>query len=334
MNSLKRTIVSLFILAITLSFIVPLALPSNGVSAQTASYSIDAVDHQVQVMYSGNIVVIDTIYVSGGVTDGFTVGLPYRYSADVLKVIAYDANHIFDVDLGVQLGNHSGFYGAKVDFNGDSPSVFTVAFVLSNNLVKETGSGFTLDFPAYPSLAQGVGTVNTNLTFPSSPSTLTIIKDDGSTNKANYVKTNLPAYVYSIASAIVRMPNKTLQLSTIDNLNRQIDIDPNGIVTAVDSYRIISNSTSPLNAFVLSLPLEATDVVVKDQSEEALLSHEKPSANVLLVNATLSEAINEGQSTALTIYYNLPEATIQGSKYSLSSFQLFPHFQYLLNKQL
>ena len=39
------------------------------------------------------------------------------------------------MNLGVQLGDHSGFYGATVNFNGNTPSVFTVAFVLSNKLV-------------------------------------------------------------------------------------------------------------------------------------------------------------------------------------------------------
>ena len=63
------------------------------------------------------------------------IGMPFTYSADILKAVAYDSNNVYQVNLGVQLGNQSGFYGAEVNFNGKSPSVFTVAFVLSNNLL-------------------------------------------------------------------------------------------------------------------------------------------------------------------------------------------------------
>jgi len=115
--------------------ILPIAFPSGTVSGQTNGYNIEKVDHQIQIMFSGHVVVIDTIHISGQITDGFMIGLPYKYSADVLKGIAYDDSHIYQMNLGVQLGDHSGFYGATVDFNGNSPSVFTVAFVLSNRLI-------------------------------------------------------------------------------------------------------------------------------------------------------------------------------------------------------
>ena len=121
-------------------------------------------------MYSGNVVILETIHVSGQVSDGFTIGLPYMYSADVLKVIAYDNTHVYHVNLGVQLGDHSGFYGAKINFNGNTPSIFTVAFVLSNSLTTDqNGGNYLVDFPAYPSLTQNVGTVNATVTFPSTP---------------------------------------------------------------------------------------------------------------------------------------------------------------------
>ena len=64
-------------MAFSLLVILPVALPS-GVSAQTSTYTIDKVDHQVQVMYSGHVVILDTIHVSGQVSDGFMIGLPYN----------------------------------------------------------------------------------------------------------------------------------------------------------------------------------------------------------------------------------------------------------------
>jgi hypothetical protein len=137
---MKRTHSILLIIAFSLLVILPVAISSGSVSAQTSGYTIDKVDHQVQIMYSGHVVILETIHVSGQVTDGFMIGFPYKYSADVLKGIAYDDTHVYQLNLGVQLGETSGLYGATVDFNGNTPSVFTVAFVLSNQLITEPQS--------------------------------------------------------------------------------------------------------------------------------------------------------------------------------------------------
>ena len=321
-------------MAFSLLIILPVALPSGTVSAQTSSYNIDAVDHQVQVMYSGHVVILDTIHVSGQVTDGFMIGLPYKYSANVLEGFAYDDTHVYQLNLGVQLGEISGFYGATVDFNGNTPSVFTVAFILSNSLITEQSSGYTLDFPAYPSLAKDVGTCNVTISFPGVPTTLTVTKDDGTVNNAAYTKTNLPAYTYSVGSASFQLPSGTLQLTTISSLNRKITIDPTGKVTVADNYRIISNSTTTLKSFVATLPFDASNVALRDEFGRALATHLDFSAteNILLANATLITFLTSGQSTLLTAQYNLPSATIQGSNYILSDFKLFPNFIYYVNQ--
>jgi hypothetical protein len=333
-NSVKRTYAVLLIVAFSLLVILPVALPS-GVSAQTNSYTISQVDHQVQVMYSGHIVILDTIHVSGQVTDGFMIGLPYKYSADVLKAIAYDDTHVYQMNFGIQFGNSTGFYGTTVDFNGNTPSVFTVAFVLSNNLITEQGSGVSsLDFPAYPSLAKDVGTCNVTISFPSTPTSLTVTKDDGTINDAVYTKTNLPAYTYAPATATFQIPAGTLQLITISSLNRQINIGPTGKVTASDSYRIINNSTSLMDSFVMSLPPDATGVVVNDQfgtigASLALSAN----GEILLANATFTTTfLAHGQSSLLTAQYDLPSATLQGGNYVLSDFKLYPNFAYYVDQ--
>ena len=69
-----------------------------------------------------------------------------------------------------------------------------------------------------------------------------------------YSKTNLPAYTYAPANAVVQVSTGTIQLTTISSLNRQINIDSTGKVTASDSYRLISNSTSLMSSFVITLP--------------------------------------------------------------------------------
>ncbi len=130
------------------------------------------------------------------------------------------------------------------------------------------------------------------------------------------------------------MPTGTLQLTTISSLNRQITIDPTGKVTASDSYRIISNSTTTLKSFVVSLPFDATNVAIRDEFGRALATDLGYSAtgDIFLANATLITFLSSGQSTTLTAQYNLPSATLQGSNYVLSDFKLFPNFTYYVNK--
>jgi hypothetical protein len=120
-----------FSLAVLLSF----SLNAQTVLAQD-NYTIQRVDHQVEVMYSGHMVIRDTISVTGQLTD-FLIGFPHKYGSYVLKGVAYDDNNVFPVSLGVQLGDRSGFYGAKISFPQGAPQVFTVAFVLSNSLVSQ-----------------------------------------------------------------------------------------------------------------------------------------------------------------------------------------------------
>jgi len=313
---------------------LPVALPSGTVTAQTSGYTITSVDHQVQVMYSGHIAILDTIQVTGQVPDNFMVGLPYKYSAYVLEGFAYDSINVYQLNLGVQL-SQSGFYGAEVDFDGNSPDTFTVAFVLSNGLITDQGEGsLLLDFPAYPSLPQEAGTCQVSLTFPSSPISLSIAKDDGNTNNANYARNSLPAYTYSVASAAFEVPTGTLQLTTISNLNREISIDPNGMVTSTDSYRITGNSSTSLSSYVISLPVEATSLVVKDQFGRELPTSLPASASgdMQLANITLLSFLNNGQTTTLVAKYALSSAKSQGSNYVLANFNLFPDISYYVNQ--
>ena len=331
MNLVKRTNAILLIVVFSLLVILPVASPS-GVSAQTGTYTIDQVDHLVQVMYSGHVVILDTIHISGQISDGFMIGLPYQYGLEVLKGIAYDDAHVYQMNLGVQLGDHSGFYGATVNFNGNTPSVFTVALVLSNKLVSEQGSGvYSLNFPAYPSLTQSVGTCSATVAFPSKPVSITISKDDGNIEEVAYSKTNLAAYTYAPANAVVQVSTGTIQLSTIASLNRQINIDSTGKVTASDSYRLIGNSTSLMSSFLITLPQDATNVHIRDQFG-TLSANLGISGNSIVANATFVTFLSSGQSTVLTAQYDLPSSTLQGASYTLGNFKLFPDFGYFVNQ--
>ena len=336
MNSVKRVHAAFMITVFFLLVFLPIVLPSGMVSAQSIGYSIDKVDHSIEVMYSGQVVVRDIIHVSGHVTDGFMIGLPALYSASVLKVVAYDSNNLYSVSVGIPLGDQSGFYGVQVNFNGNAPSVFTVAFVLSNSLITDlTGGNYTLNFPAYPSLTQDVASANVTLTLPVTPMNLTITKDDGVVSETNYITQNLAAYTYSVASAAFQISPGSMHLTTIDQLSRQISVDPTGKVSAVDSYHMTNNGILTSTSFVFDLPSKATSLVVKDEFGRTLATKTSSSdtnPDILLANATLISILSSHQSTSFTISYNLPSATIQGSQFILNNFKLFPYFSYYVEQ--
>jgi len=330
-NSVKRVLRAFMITVFILLFFVPIILSTGTVAAQGTGYGIDKVDHSIEIMFSGQVVIRDTIHVSGQITNTFMIGLPSKYSGDVLKAVAYDTNNAYEVNTGVQLGNRSGFYGAEVNFNGNSPDVFTIAFILSSSVLtfdQSTGS-FTLDFPAYPSLPQDVATANVSITLPNNPSKIVITKSDGEVDGDNYITQNIAAYTYSVGSANFQIAAGTLVPTVIDQLNRQINLDPTGKVTISDNYHITNNGTGIMTSFVFNLPTTASSIIVKDEFGRTLTTDSSSTVrDIRIANATLISFLTSGQSTFIALNYNLPGATIQGSQYALSNFTLFPDFFY------
>ena len=82
----------------------------------------------------------------------------------------------------------------------------------------------------------------------------------------------------------------------------------------------------------MDLPSNAENVAVKDQFGDGLSTSTSTSGDVLLANATLANSLVSGQSIAIAASYNLPSATIQGSKYSLNNFNLFPDVDYYIDQ--
>ena len=342
MNSVKRAHAALMITFFLLIAFLPSVLLSGQVFAQSAGYSITGVDYTVGVMYTGQTAIEATIHVSGQLTDGFMIGLPSNYSAYVLKALAYSDTNLYQINLGIQLGNRSGFYGAEVNFNGNSPSVFTVAFILSSSILSYNPNTafYTLNYPAYPSFTQDAASCSVTVTLPSTPPSIDIIKSDGEVTTANYAKQNLPAYTYETASATFQQPVGTLQFADLSMLNRQIAVDPTGKVTASDKYYIINNATASMPAFIFGAPPSATNLVIQDELGNTLTTKlvgtvsygNSTTPDILLENATLSTALGIGQSTIITAKYNLPSATLEGSQYILANFTLFPDFYYYVDQ--
>ena len=85
--------VSVF-LVFSVVILLPFSLSTRVVLAQD-SYSIQSVDHEVEILYSGHVVIRDTIHLSGQFTGDFFIGFPYKYGSYLLKGMAYDSDTVF-----------------------------------------------------------------------------------------------------------------------------------------------------------------------------------------------------------------------------------------------
>ena len=331
---MKRAALVIVLLVFSVAIISQLSFNTQTVLAQDANYSIQSVDHEVEVLYSGHVVIRDTIHISGQLTGDFLIGFPYEYGSSILKSLAYDADNTFQVSLGVQLADRSGFYGAKISFPEGAPQVFTVVFVLSNSLLSQdsTTGVFTLDFPAYPSFVKDVSQCSVTITLPEIPLSMTITKDDGIVSKNSFIKMNLPAFSYFPAQANFTLSSNNLQIINIKELNRQITINPIGNVVASDSYRITNNAPSSIESLKITLPLEASKIVTRDEFGRILTTDiQNDNGDIRLVNVTFTSPLASGQSFMLTVEYTLPSiSSDQAPQYTLN-FDLFPDFEYYVD---
>lgn len=324
---MKASLAALTLIVASL-ILLPSVFCANLVSAQSSSYTIQSVNHTVEVMFSGHIVVRDVIKLSGSVSGGFQIGIPSKFGSSVLKAVAYDANRAYPVELNTQLGSQSGFYAVQVDFEGEKPQTFTVEFLLSNSLVDEDMGYNKVDFPAYPGLTSATGKCSATLSLPAEPFTLTISKSDGQVNATTYSKDNLPAYTNIEGAAVFAIETGLLQLSTMTTLERQVSVSPSGVVTCQDVYHLRNNGAGAIKAFMLSLPSSATNIVAKGDSGRTLNSvNLGPAGTTILLNVTLASYLLSTQTTVLTAEYNLPNINT-GS----NTFTVFPAFNYYVDQ--
>jgi len=314
------------------AFFLSFSLCTQTVLAQDESYTIQRVNHHVEIMYSGHVVIRDTIHVTGQLTGDFLIGFPHKYGAYVLKGIAYDDNDVFSISLGVPLGDRSGFYGAKITFPQDKPQTFTVVFILSNSLFSQDSNEFNLDFPACPSLVKDTVQCNTVIALPEGAQNITITKDNETIQTDSFVKNNLAAFTYSPAIATFSLSTNSLQLININKLNRQVEIGPIGNIAVSDSYRITNNSTKSIDSIKIGVPLDASTITTRDEFGRNLNAVPTSSGNTRFVNVTFSSHLNSGASMLLSVDYTLSSASSgQTTRFTLD-FNLFPAFDYYVDK--
>lgn len=323
---------AIMLLIVAMAVLLQFSLNTNNVLAQENDYTIQRVDHEVEIMQSGHVVLRDKIHVSGQLTGDFLIGFPYKYGSYVLKGIAYADNKIFDLSLGEQLTDRTGFYIAKISFTEEAPEVFTVILILSNSLLSQDLSAnvYTLDFPAYPSFTKTVAQCHTNIVLSETPIFITVEKDDGEESTTTFVRQNLPAFTYSPATATFSLSTGSLQIINVKELNRQIIINPASEIVAFDSYRITNKSPDTLSFTEIALPLEASNIAVRDEFGRTLTTNVLTSSdNTRIVNVTFISAIKSDTSTLLTAEYSLPKVSEQTPHFTLN-FNLFPNFNYYI----
>ncbi len=320
----KHALLALIIASV---FIMPI-LFTNNVSAQSSGYTIPNVEHYIEVLFSGHTVIRDEINVQGSVANGFQIGIPSKYASSVLKVVAFDKNREYPVTVGTQLGGQSGFYGVQVDFQGQSPSAFTVEFVLSNDLISQSSGYYYFDYPTYPAFTTAAAQCKVTLSLPAESSYLTIAKSDGNTNNTYIYKSNLPAYTNAPALATFIVSKELLQLVDISTYTRTLNVSPSGAVSCQETYNLKSLDSNSIYAFMLCLPNEAKNIVTRTSAGAVLSSEVMGSAGTtLLVNTTLPAYLSTGQTAQLTVDYTLPDISP-----GYNNVTLFPTFNFLVDK--
>lgn len=330
---MKLTVAILAIIMFSLVIFLPLSFNIATVVAADNGYEIQHVDHRVEVMYSGHIIINDTIEVSDQITDDFLIGFPYEYGPHVLKCVAYDENSIFPVSLGMPLENRSGFYGAKISFPQGSVRVFNVVFILSNDLLNRTETDASVDFPVYPTLVKDVLTCNVSIVFPEGSGNITIAKDGEFVHESSFSKENLPAFTYAPAIAAFSVPNDKLRIIDVKELNREIEIGPVGEMEGSDSYRLVNNSTLDIYSLEIAVPSNASNFVGTDQFGRTLTVEPLNSSDKFdLLNVTFIFPLKRNESAWLTVKYSLPSvAPEQANKFAFN-LSLFPPVDYYIEQ--
>ncbi len=304
---MKRTHATL---AMTVLIIISLisTLHTKPVSAQAANYTIQNVNHQIQLLSSAHIIITETITITGQTGGTFLIGYPYKYGNHILKGIAYDQNGSLPLNIGVQLGNRSGFYGAQITLPTTQTETFTVIFILSNDLVTEGAAGNSVDFPAYPSLTQDAAHCTVTLTLPPDAASVTVSKDDGTVNATTYTKENLPAFTNSPAIVTFTAASGEVQQIDFTSLNRAIIVDPAGALATTDTFRITNKSPNLISTIHLDIPTNATNLTAKDEAGRTLSTTTTTETGQQAVKVAMQSSINTGQSGTITLQYSLPNA--------------------------
>jgi hypothetical protein len=318
---LKKKAVALAISIVTIMILISVSLNAKTVRATDGSnYTIDHVQHTVKVLYNGYIFINDTIQITGEASDGFLMGFPYEYGQYVIRCLAYNSSDIFPVSLNVPLEDRIGFYGVEVNFIGGTPQVFTVGFILSNELLNAINATlFTMDFPAYPSLTKSAA-INASIVVENA----TYIS--GTIGGFEYGEENVPAFTSIPANVTFDVTSGAIQLINIETFESQIVINEIGQIAGSDNYYITNNEPVQIDSINVALPPNAFNPSSQDQFGRNMSSSAWADESASLYKVGFNQPLGSDRSVWFSVRYSLP------SNYSIqmdaTSFDFnFPLFQ-------
>ncbi|MBC7130118.1 hypothetical protein H5T51_02715 [Candidatus Bathyarchaeota archaeon] len=304
---MKKAAKQSVILSITLLMLFTFILSVDVVCAQEETYNIEWVNHQVKVLHNGYILVNDTLKFSGQSPRTIKVGFPSKYSPYLVDYAAYDAadpSTRFSISAGASMNGRSDIFGFRIDFLQGSPQIFTVAYILSNELLRidaQNASLHYLDFPTYPSLPVKALLCNATVVLPSNAKYV-----NGTVEALKYSKTDLEAFTCAPGNLTFAYTGDEIQLFTVKELRREISIGGTGMIRVSDTYRITNLSPKRISAVLVTVPTKAFDVVARDEFGRKESITELPGkTGHYRVNLILP--VESGGSTIFMLTYALPK---------------------------
>jgi hypothetical protein len=334
-NCVKKTALALVILVMAIAAFVSISFSTKIVraaDAENAGYTIESVNHTIEVLYNGYIFVNDTVQIN--TTDqtpsNFLIGFPYVFRPFVLRCLAYNESSVFPVDLDAPLEDRVGFYGAKVNFPNGFPHVFTVLFVLSNDcIIHNATSTYYLYFPAFPSLTKPTEVCNVSTILPTGAE-----YQGGAISTFNYSQENLPSFTSNASLVVFSLPNDEIQVVDVGSMEREIRLNEFGEIQVSDTYLITNKATVEVGSFEAILPRNASNLRAQDQFGRTLGLPELTDEEMNRYNVTFSLPIKTDESTLFTVQYDLPKSLVvkeQANQFDLN-ISLFQDLNYYINQ--
>lgn len=326
---MKRKTLTFALIIVTLVLMSFTASMTKSAKAADTDYNIEKVNHIIEVMYNGYIFINDTVQINGTASDGFLIGFPYKYGPHILRCVAYNATDVFPVSLNVPLENRSGFYGVKIGFPEGAPQVFTVGFVLSNNLIVQESSNVSrIDFPKYPSLTRNAVMCNVSIVLPAGSTYL-----NGTTDGLKYSQENLPAFTNLPANVTFSLTEGTMQIVDIKELKREIKISGTGDIEGSDSYCITNKALQGTSFIEIVLPQNASNPSTYDKLGRRLTVDTTGKTNRYKVSFT--SPLKTEESAVFTVRFCLPREVCieQNERKNFDiTFPLFEHLDYYIDR--
>jgi len=265
-------------------FIIPKVSAGNNVFDENLSkIKIDKVEHTVELLEGGLIIVNDTLTLSSLNSsqtiylEEFPIGFPYDFAQYLIKCFAYDHQTgqrvSFTLDYGL---GRPGFYGVLVDFtkNGgfkvnSGSEKFSVIFVFSGP-INVSSQFISMTFALYPSLTVNAENCSTTIIFPSfltlNYASYTFEKNYMSEKKRFYCISMAPLESFTYRKVSVNLAiSESFSYIEVEELEREIVLDEWGNINVKDFYKIRNKAAQTANKMTIYFPEEAYDYMVENE---------------------------------------------------------------------